>query len=207
SYLFYDKRDQSPAPKGLAGPIQERAYYRHNGPGTSQRNAKMAFDAVMVVLFAFTTAATIFWIFKNRKAGAATGTSSNPENPIAPQQTGALPPAPAPGYATTEKPDTSSYSQSTVQEISYPPPQQQQQQQQPQMQRSGHSPEPMQQSQYPIPVPQGAAGDYYNQPQGSAGEYYNQPRSQTQQTNTPPNRAEMPSPPLQKQNVSPIDGH
>ncbi|KAL8806708.1 MAG: hypothetical protein Q9200_004929, partial [Gallowayella weberi] len=50
SYLFYDKRDQSPASKGLAGPLEERAYYNRsrNGSGAGRKNAKIAFDAIMV---------------------------------------------------------------------------------------------------------------------------------------------------------------
>ncbi|KAL8726794.1 MAG: hypothetical protein Q9166_006476 [cf. Caloplaca sp. 2 TL-2023] len=189
SYYLYYKRDQSPAPKNLAGAIQERAYYRHSGPGSSKRHAKIALDAIIVILFAFTIAATIFWIFKQRRSSAAAATTLNPENPNAPQQPGTLPAAPAPGYSPSEKPNPS-YSQAPVLETSYPP-----QQPQPQMQQSGYS-EPVQQSGYPTFGPQGAAGEYYSQPQ-----------SQPQQTIHSPDRAEMPSPPPQQQNVSPITGH
>ena len=42
------KRDQSPAPRGLAGFIEERAIYYSRGPTASKKNAKAAFDAIMV---------------------------------------------------------------------------------------------------------------------------------------------------------------
>ncbi|KAI4250087.1 MAG: hypothetical protein L6R40_000259 [Gallowayella cf. fulva] len=188
-YLYYDKRDQSPAPRGLAAPIQERASYRHNsGPSSSKKMAKAALDAIMVVLFAFTTAATIFWIFKNRKAAAAAGTSAAPTDSTAPQQSGALPATPAPGHMPENQPEAS-YSQPAMQETSSPL-----QQPQPQMQQQYEYPQPVQQYPYPVSGSQGAAGEYYNQPQ-----------SQMQQTDYAPNRAEMPSPPPQQHNVSPID--
>lgn len=48
SDYLYKKRDQSPAVKGLAAPIQERAYKYNRGPGVNLKNAKVAFDAIMV---------------------------------------------------------------------------------------------------------------------------------------------------------------
>ncbi|KAI4280292.1 MAG: hypothetical protein L6R38_004570 [Xanthoria sp. 2 TBL-2021] len=188
SYYIY-KRDQSPAPRGLTGSIEQRAYYRNTGPGSSKKNAKTAFDSIMVILFAFTTAATIFWIFKNRRSGAAAAasTSSPPGNTA--QQPGGLQPTPAPGYPAPDGQGIT-HNQGTAQGTSYSP-----QQTQPQMQQSGYS-EPMQQPTYPTANPQGSASDYYNQPQ-----------SQPEQTNYPPNRAEMPSPPPQQRDVSPITAH
>ncbi|KAL8859682.1 MAG: hypothetical protein Q9178_003796 [Gyalolechia marmorata] len=234
TYYIY-KRDQSPAPKGLASLIEERAIYSSNSwVGSSKRNSKVAFDALMVVLFAFTTAATIFWILKSRKSAAAPATTSNPADPTS-QQSGGLPPAPTSGFYASEGKDTT-HTQTTAQGASYPP-----QQTQPDMQQSGY-PEPVQQYTNPTASPQGSAGEYYNQPQsqpqqttyppnraemqqsgspepvqqytnptaspqGSAGGYYNQPQSQPQQTTYPPNRVEMPSPPPQQHDVSPIAGH
>lgn len=46
SYVIY-KRDQSPAPKGLARTIEERAY-RNKGPGASRVAGKIAVDSSMV---------------------------------------------------------------------------------------------------------------------------------------------------------------
>ncbi|KAL8773678.1 MAG: hypothetical protein Q9209_001444 [Squamulea sp. 1 TL-2023] len=181
-------RDQSPAPKGLAGSIEERAYYRHNGgPGSSKKNAKVAFDAIMVILFAFTTAATIFYILKNRRSGTA-ATSTNPADPST-KQSGGLAPTPVPGFYASDGKDTT-HIENSPQVAPYPP-----QQTQPQMQQSGF-PEPTQQSTYPTANPQGTAGDYYDQSRG-----------QQQQMHYPPNRAEMPSPPPQQHDVSPIAGH
>ncbi|KAL8778249.1 MAG: hypothetical protein Q9213_007501 [Squamulea squamosa] len=188
SYIVI-KRDQSPAPKGLAGSIEERAYYRHSGgPGSSKKNAKVAFDSIMVILFAFTTAATIFYILKNRRSATA-ATATNPAADPSTQQSGGLAPTPAPGFYVPDGKDTT-HTETTPQGTPYPP-----QQTQPQMQQSGY-PEPTQQSTYPTANPQGSAGDYYNQPQG-----------QPQQVHYPPNRAEMPSPPPQQHDVSPIAGH
>ncbi|KAL8846777.1 MAG: hypothetical protein Q9221_008158 [Calogaya cf. arnoldii] len=186
SYYIY-KRDQSPAPRGLTGSIEERAYRNSTGPGATKKNAKAAFDSIIVILFAFTTAATIFWIFKNRRSGAAAASTSSPDGNTAQQPVG-LTPTPAPGYQEPTGQETT-HSQNTAPGTTYPP-----QQSQPQMQQSGYS-EPMQQSAYPT-----------TNPQGSAGEYYNQPQSQPQQASYPPNRAEMPSPPPQQHDVSPITG-
>ncbi|KAL8996917.1 MAG: hypothetical protein Q9169_003676 [Polycauliona sp. 2 TL-2023] len=189
SYFFY-KRDQSPAPRGLKSSIEERAYYRSTGPGSAKKNAKAAFDSIMVVLFAFTTAATIFWIFKNRKSGAAAASTSSPTDNTA-QQPGGLAPTPAPGYQAPDGP-SASLNQNPPQGTSFPP----QQQPQPQMQQQSGYTESMQQSTYP---PANS--------QGSAGEYYGQPQSQPQQTTYAPDRAEMPSPPPQQQGVSPVSGY
>ncbi|CAO1596258.1 hypothetical protein XANCAGTX0491_000110 [Xanthoria calcicola] len=183
------KRDQSPAPRGLAGSMEERALYYSRGPTSSKKNAKVAFDAIMVILFAFSTAATIFWIFKNRRSGGAGAASTSSPAGNTAQQPGALQPTPAPGY---QAPDGQGATQipGSQQGTSYPL-----QQTQPQMQQSGYS-DPTQQSTYPA-----------NKAQGSANEYYNQPQSQPERTNYPPNRVEMPSPPPQQHDVSPIAGH
>ncbi|KAL9038738.1 MAG: hypothetical protein Q9180_002951 [Flavoplaca navasiana] len=182
SYYIY-KRDQSPAPSGLSRSIEERAYYGNSGAGSSKRDARVAFNSIIVILFAFTTAATIFWIFKNRRSGAGAASTPSAVGNTA-QQPGGLAPTPAPGfYPEGQAP---SHTQSTSSPSQEP---------QPQMQQSGYS-EPMQHSTYP------AASQ-----QGSAGEYYNQPQNQSQPTVYPPNRAEMPSPPPQQHGVSPISGN
>ncbi|KAL8668265.1 MAG: hypothetical protein Q9168_007103 [Polycauliona sp. 1 TL-2023] len=188
STYYITKRDQSPAPRVLTRSIEERAFRR---PTSSKRTAKAAFDSIMVILFAFTSAATIFWIFKNRRSGAATAASNSSPMGNTAQPSGALPPTPTPtpGYKAPDGHATGPINDPT-QGTSYPS-----QQPQPHMQQSGYS-EPMQQSTYPTANQQGSAGDYYNQPQGQA-----------QQTTYPPNRAEMPSPPPQQHGVSPISGY
>ncbi|KAI4271039.1 MAG: hypothetical protein LQ337_006290 [Flavoplaca oasis] len=135
------------------------------------------------ILFAFTTAATIFWIFKNRRSGAGAASTPSAAGNTA-QEPGGFAPTPTPGfYPEGQAP---SHTQSTSSPSQQP---------QPQMQQSGYS-EPMQHSTYP------AANQH-----GSAGEYYNQPQNQSQPTEYPPNRAEMPSPPPQQHGVSPISGN
>ncbi|KAL8733516.1 MAG: hypothetical protein Q9181_003564 [Wetmoreana brouardii] len=179
-YYVY-KRDQSPAPKGLARSIEERAYHRR-GPGASRVAGKTALNSIMVVLFAFTTAMTVFWIFKSRSSGAGASTTS----PLAPQptpQAGMSGATPMTG-AGPEK-TGASYTQEELQA-------------QPQMQQAGY-PEPIVNSQQPVHPTSG--------PQGAAGEYYNQPQSQPQQTQYPPNHVEMQSHPPGQQNVSPVVGH
>lgn len=146
-------------------------------------------EHVIRILFAFTTAATIFWIFKNRRSGGAGAASTSSPAGNTAQQPGALQPTPAPGYQAPDGQGTTQIP-GTQQGASYPL-----QQTQPQMQQSGYS-EPTQQSTYPT-----------NKPQGSASEYYSPPQSQPERTNYPPNRAEMPSPPPQQHGVSPIAGH
>ncbi|KAL8688031.1 MAG: hypothetical protein Q9218_005955 [Villophora microphyllina] len=184
---YYYKRDQSPVPKGLARSIEERAYHRR-GPGAGKVAGKTALNAIMVVLFAFTTAMTVFWIFKNRRSGAAASTAT----PLAPQ------PTPTPGAAPMtgtgpEKIDPP-YTQPTLQGA-YPqgPPQTQ---------------APMQQTGYPEPMSNMQQPTYHTSgPQGSAEDYYNQSQNQPQQAHYPPNYAEMQSHSMEQPAVSPVAGH
>ncbi|KAL8661013.1 MAG: hypothetical protein Q9202_005993 [Teloschistes flavicans] len=184
---FFYKRDQSPAPKGLARSIQERA--THRGPALGRVAGKTALNSIIVVLFAFTTAATILWITKNRRSGTAPSTAT----PLAPQ------PTPAPGAGLNSGPSPGKldapYTQATAQGPYYPPGPPQMQAP---MQQTGYSEQGVntQQPNYTTPGPQGSAGDYYNQYQG-----------QPQQAHYPPNHAEMHSPSAEQPAASPVTGH
>ncbi|KAL8702084.1 MAG: hypothetical protein Q9201_004586 [Fulgogasparrea decipioides] len=181
-YCYYiSKRDQSPAPRGLAKSIEERGYH-HRGLGSSRVAGKTALDSIMVVLFAFTTAMTVFWIFKTRRSGTEASTTTQ----LAPQ------PTPQAGTLGTT-PTTGTYPEKTGASFTH-----EELQAQPQMQQPGY-PEPNADSQQPVYPTSG--------PQGAAGEYYNQPQSQPQQIQYPPNHVEMQSHLPGQQIVSPVVGH
>ncbi|KAI4199079.1 MAG: hypothetical protein LQ350_004834 [Teloschistes chrysophthalmus] len=185
-YFVY-KRDQSPVRRELARSVQERATRR--GPALGRVAGKTALNAIIVVLFAFTTAATIFWILKNRRSGTAPSTAT----PLAPQ------PTPAPGAAPMSGPSPAktdaSYTEVTPQGSYYPPGPPQGQ-------------APMQQTAYPQPTVNTQQPSYATSgPQGSAGDYYNQYQAQPQQAHYPPNHAEMQSPSTEQPAVSPVTGH
>ncbi|KAL8714515.1 MAG: hypothetical protein Q9220_001463 [cf. Caloplaca sp. 1 TL-2023] len=184
-WLYYNKRDQSPAPKGPFARGLEKRRRRSHGPGASKIDAKIAFDAIMVVLFAFTTAATIYWILKARRSGTAAATTTSQ-----PPAAHGLEPTPVPGTAIPEKTNTAtpytgqvpapqnaypsqSYEPQTQPPMQYgdhlsagPAPQMHQ----PPIHHENNYPEPISPpSTYPTPAPQGTAGEYYSQgqPQGA----------------------------------------
>ncbi|KAI4100494.1 MAG: hypothetical protein L6R37_005445 [Teloschistes peruensis] len=185
-FIVY-KRDQSPVRRELARSIQERATRR--GPALGRAAGKTALNSIIVVLFAFTTATTIFWILKNRQSGTAPSTAT----PLAPQ------PTPAPGAAPMSGPSPgktdASYTEVTPQGSYYPPGPPQGQAPRQQMGYL-HPTVNTQQSSYTTSGPQGSAGDYYNQYQG-----------QPQQAHYPPNHAEMQSPSTEQPAVSPVTSH
>ncbi|KAL8946709.1 MAG: hypothetical protein Q9222_006933 [Ikaeria aurantiellina] len=188
-WLYY-KRDQSPAPKGLIARGVEKRRYRSHGPAASKYGAKIAFDALMVqvlpcVLFAFTTGATIYWIFKTRRSGADAAASNTPQQPSA----FGLEPTPVPGTTMSEKTNTTTTYTNAIPapQNPYPAPNYGPQMQapiqhgdyttsspapqvhQPTIHQENDYPEPVPPpSTYPAPAPQGGAGEYYNQsqPQG-----------------------------------------
>ncbi|KAI4145321.1 MAG: hypothetical protein L6R39_003840, partial [Caloplaca ligustica] len=196
-YYWY-KRDQSPAPAGLARSLQERAY-RGSKPGAGKVAGKTALNSIMVVLWAFTTAMTIFWIFKNRRAGAAasTGPAAPTTGPAAPQQAGGPGAVPTTEFypEKTEEP----YTNQPLQQGNYPPQPQPPMQsyspqaQQPMQSYPPQSQPPMQQQPmqaYPDPISNMQPNTYAtSRPQGPQGEHYTQPSPL--QTSYPHNHAEM----------------
>ncbi|KAL8901651.1 MAG: hypothetical protein Q9207_005092 [Kuettlingeria erythrocarpa] len=191
-YDFYYKRDQSPAPAGLAQSLEKR---RSRHSSSSKAVGRIALSSIMVVLWTFTLAMTVFWIFKNRKAGAAASTAPT-----------ALTPGPGPtqqsGGDAGVVPTTHVYSEKTDAPYTNQPLQQQQQQQQ------GSYPQhaqPEMQS-YPEPVAGMQPNTYATSgPQGAASEYYGQQQPPQQTQAYPAQHAEMASPGLPRdQNVSPV---
>ncbi|KAL9599163.1 MAG: hypothetical protein Q9219_004030 [cf. Caloplaca sp. 3 TL-2023] len=182
-----DKREQSPAPKGLTRSLHERAYGSYHRPGAGKAAGKTALDSIITVLFAFTTATSILWIFQNRRSGAGATAPTMAGGPTAPHQ-----PAPV------AIPSTQVYPDKTEEGYTGPPPQHGTYplQSQPQMQQGGH----------PGPVTNMQAPTYPNSAApGSATEYYRpNPATQPQQPQYPPNHAEMGSHPTEYKSVSPV---
>ncbi|KAI4176060.1 MAG: hypothetical protein LQ343_001343 [Gyalolechia ehrenbergii] len=180
SYFWY-KRDQSPAPKaGLARSLQERAYRSFHGPGAGRVAGKVALDSIITVTFAFTTAMTIFWIFRNRRSAAAAASSTTT---TAPQQPASGPVAQS-AQVFPNKMD-GPYTGQPLQQGSYPAPGQN---------------IPMHHGGYTEPAPNTQPFVYPNTGvQVSIPEYYSPDlhQSQPQQTQYPPNHAEMGSRPTE----------
>ncbi|KAI4179296.1 MAG: hypothetical protein LQ346_007227 [Caloplaca aetnensis] len=154
---------------------------------------------VASVLWTFTLAMTVFWIFKNRRAGAAASTAPT-----------ALAPGPAPtqqsGGDAGEVPTTQVYPEKNDAPYTNQPLQQQQQQQGSYPQQQGQ-PQMMQQSYPEQPVAGMQQPNTYatSGPQGAAGEYYGQQPLPQQTAAYPAQHAEMGAPEYPRdQNVSPV---
>lgn len=185
----WDKRDQSPAPAAvLARSLHERAYGKSHKFGGGRVAGRVALDSIITVTFAFTTAMGIFWIFKNRRSGAANvalAPSASPQHlesqPVA-QSTQVYP----------DKMD-GTYPNQPQQQGAYPP------QGQVQMQQGGY-PQPaanVQPSMYPNSGLQGSMPEYNNPTH----------QNQSQQPQYPHDHGEIGSHPTEYKSVSPVSGH
>ncbi|KAI4158716.1 MAG: hypothetical protein LQ342_007182 [Letrouitia transgressa] len=168
-YDYYkEKRNLSPAPQGLPRSVEKRdlyssdysrygSHYRTGGKAT----ANIGLDSIMVVLFAFTFAATVFWFVQNRNA-RRNAAAAGPNVPAGQTlNTGAPPMNPAVNNTYPQQPQPAVYPQGQ--------PQPQGVHGTPGMQQPGFAQDKpvMQQTVYPQGQ-QGAGGEYYNQPQQQA---------------------------------------